>query len=76
MDDTTTASRFSWSYRLVPRSRYLGNMQCRLVSDCYHPKVIWWCGLGAYIGSANLTNRAWVKNIEVGTFLSHQDLVR
>jgi len=53
---------------------YLGNLKCRLISDFYHPKVIWWCGLGAYIGSANLTNRAWVKNIEVGTFLSQEDL--
>ena len=34
------------------------NYQMRLVGDIFHPKVIWWKGVGAYIGSANLSKRA------------------
>jgi hypothetical protein len=45
------------------------------VPDIYHPKVIWWKGYGAYIGSANLTERGWFGNIEAGIFLSHHELV-
>jgi hypothetical protein len=30
--------------------------------------------VGAYIGSANLTNRAWASNIEAGTFLTEEEL--
>jgi PLD-like domain len=50
------------------------NIFCNLVPDCLHSKVIWWKGYGAYIGSANLTDRAWVSNIEAGVFLSESDL--
>jgi len=50
------------------------NIFCNLVPDCLHSKVIWWKGYGAYIGSANLTDRAWVRNIEAGVFLSESDL--
>lgn len=50
------------------------NIFCNLVPDCLHSKVIWWKGYGAYIGSANLTDRAWVSNIEAGVFLSDADL--
>lgn len=50
------------------------NIFCRLVPDYLHAKVIWWKGYGAYIGSANLTDRAWVTNIEAGLFLSESDL--
>ena len=50
------------------------NIFCNLIPDCLHSKVIWWKGYGAYIGSANLTDRAWVSNIEAGIFLSDADL--
>ncbi|MGP9766285.1 phospholipase D-like domain-containing protein [Halomonas sp. AOP13-D3-9] len=50
------------------------NIFCNLVPDILHSKVIWWKGYGAYIGSANLTDRAWVTNIEFGVFLSEDDL--
>ena len=43
--------------------------------DILHAKVIWWVDAGAYIGSANLSDRAWISNIEAGTFLSHDELV-
>jgi hypothetical protein len=46
-----------------------------LVPDIFHPKVIWWRGYGAYIGSANLTNKAWFANIEAGVFLDEEELV-
>ena len=50
------------------------NIFCKLVPDCFHSKVIWWKGYGAYIGSANHTDRAWVTNIEAGIFLTDADL--
>ncbi|HDC4521079.1 phospholipase D-like domain-containing protein [Enterobacter kobei] len=50
------------------------NIFCKLVPDCLHSKVIWWKGYGAYIGSANLTDRAWNTNIEAGVFFSESDL--
>lgn len=51
------------------------NRTCRLVPDIFHPKIIWWGGYGVYIGSANLTDRAWFDNIEIGMFLSHEEIV-
>src|SRR6476646_7227731 len=44
--------------------------ELRLVPDIFHPKVIWWRGVGAYIGSANLTVAAWLRNFEAGVFIS------
>ncbi len=46
---------------------------CKLVQH-HHAKVIWWRGVGVYIGSANLTNSAWIKNIEAGCFFSEDEL--
>lgn len=46
---------------------------CRLVR-CFHPKVIWWRGYGAYIGSANLSGAAWYNNVEAGVFLTDDEL--
>ncbi len=51
------------------------NFECKLVPDILHAKVIWWVDAGAYVGSANLSDRAWVSNIEAGMFLSHDELV-
>lgn len=48
---------------------------CKLVPDVLHSKVIWWKGYGAYIGSANLSDRAWNSNIEAGLFLTHEELI-
>ncbi|WMW80121.1 phospholipase D-like domain-containing protein [Undibacterium cyanobacteriorum] len=50
------------------------NVFCKLIPDVLHSKVIWWKGYGAYIGSANLTDRAWNSNIEAGIFLTEADL--
>ena len=50
------------------------NIFCKFIPDRLHSKVIWWKGYGAYIGSANLTDRAWYSNIETGVFLDEQDL--
>jgi hypothetical protein len=52
------------------------NVFCKFIPDCMHSKVIWWRGYGAYIGSANLTNRAWFTNIEAGLFLTEEELQR
>lgn len=52
------------------------NIFCNLIPDCLHSKVIWWQGYGAYIGSANLSERAWMSNLEAGLFLSHMELQR
>lgn len=51
------------------------NYTCRLVPDIFHAKIIWWEEFGAYIGSANLTDRAWYTNIESGIFLSQEELI-
>lgn len=51
------------------------NFDCKLVPDILHAKVIWWVDAGAYVGSANLSERAWISNIEAGTFLTHDELV-
>lgn len=50
------------------------NYSIRIVPDIFHPKVIWWHGFGAYIGSANLTVRAWSGGIEAGVFLTEEEL--
>jgi hypothetical protein len=50
------------------------NYQCNLVGDIFHAKVIWWRGFGAYIGSANLTSKAWFENIEAGIFLTEEEI--
>ena len=50
------------------------DLTCSLVYEYYHPKIIWWVGVGAYIGSANLTPRAWDRNIEAGVFVSDEEL--
>ncbi len=50
------------------------NAVCNLVPHWLHAKVIWWVGQGAYIGSANLTDRAWFKNFEAGVYITHEEL--
>ncbi len=50
------------------------NFQCKLIPQYFHSKVIWWQEAGAYIGSANMTDRGWFGNIETGMFLSHEEL--
>lgn len=46
----------------------------RLVKGHFHAKVIWWRGYGAYVGSANLTHKAWFNNVEAGLFLDEEEL--
>lgn len=50
------------------------NFVCYLIGRYYHPKVIWWHGYGAYIGSANLTDSAWGGNIEAGVLIREDEL--
>jgi hypothetical protein len=42
--------------------------------DYYHPKVMWFRGVGCYVGSANLSERAWKQNLEAGLWLSEAEL--
>ena len=49
--------------------------EARLVKGNFHPKVIWWRGYGAYVGSANLTHKAWYNNVEAGVFLDEGELL-
>lgn len=51
------------------------NVFTRFVPDRFHPKIIWWKGYGAYIGSANHTDNGWLTNIETGVFLFEDELV-
>ena len=46
---------------------------CKLVQH-HHAKVIWWQGVGMYVGSANLTDSAWSKNIEAGCFFKEEEI--
>ncbi len=48
--------------------------EARLVWKGFHAKVIWWRDFGAYVGSANLTARAWDTNVEAGIFVSEEEL--
>lgn len=50
------------------------NIFCYMIPDVHHAKTIWWKGYGVYIGSANLTDRAWVTNLEAGIFFSEEEL--
>lgn len=50
------------------------NIFCYQIPDVLHSKVIWWQGYGAYIGSANLSDRAWITNIEAGVFIPDVEL--
>ncbi len=50
-----------------------GTFTCKLVEH-HHAKIIWWRGVGVYIGSANLTNSAWIKNVEAGCFFEEDEL--
>ena len=50
------------------------NLSCRLVPYWLHAKVIWWVDSGVYIGSANLTKRAWYDNYEAGLYLTHAEI--
>lgn len=48
--------------------------EMRLVADIFHPKVIWWEGVGVYIGSANMSKSAWTGNIEAGMFITESEI--
>jgi hypothetical protein len=48
--------------------------EMRVTCDFFHPKIICWKGVGAYIGSANLTRAAWGGNIEAGTYFTEDEL--
>lgn len=54
-------------------SRKSPNFVCRLVQH-HHAKVIWWRGVGMYIGSANLTSSAWYKNVEAGCYFPEEEI--
>ena len=42
----------------------------------YHPKIIWFQGVGAYIGSANLTEGGYQSNVECGVWFTEEELAR
>lgn len=54
--------------------RKSADFTCRLIPDYFHAKVIWWHGYGAYVGSANLSSRAWDENREAGVFYLEHEL--
>jgi hypothetical protein len=54
-------------------SRKSSNFVCKLLTH-FHAKVIWWHGVGAYIGSANLSDPAWYGNIEAGCFFDENEI--
>lgn len=54
-------------------NRKSAHFQCKLVQH-HHAKVIWWRGYGLYIGSANLTGKAWYTNVEAGCFFPETEI--
>lgn len=63
------------SIPILERFLKLGpNYTCKLIWRHYHPKVIRFGGYGVYIGSANLTDSAWFKNVECGVFMTEEEL--
>lgn len=50
--------------------------RCHLIRDYFHPKVYWFKGYGVYIGSSNISERSWFKNIEAGLFLTEDEIVQ
>jgi phosphatidylserine/phosphatidylglycerophosphate/cardiolipin synthase-like enzyme len=50
------------------------NWQLLLTRDYFHAKVLWFRGVGAYIGSANLSQKAWFQSIECGVWISEDEL--
>lgn len=70
-DDTAPVSSGVLKWFLEKKSL---NLICKLVPDYLHAKVIWWVGVGAYVGSANLTERAWSANVEAGVFVSEEEM--
>ena len=50
------------------------NYNCYLLRGGLHAKILWLKGEGVYIGSANLTDRGWIDNIEAGVFIREEDL--
>ena len=47
-----------------------------LTRDFFHPKILWFRGVGAYVGSANLTDKAWYQNQECGIWTPKDELER
>jgi hypothetical protein len=70
LDETVAVSVPILKRFLATKSSIFG---CRLVEK-HHAKVIWWRGVGVYIGSANLTNAAWYNNVEAGCFFSEEEI--
>ncbi|PSL21647.1 phospholipase D family protein [Shimia abyssi] len=54
-------------------NRKSAKFTCKLVKN-HHAKVIWWRGYGIYVGSANLTDSAWNRNVEAGFFIKELDI--
>jgi hypothetical protein len=50
------------------------NWRLFLTRAYYHPKILWFRGVGAYIGSANLTEAGWWQNLECGVWLDEEEL--
>lgn len=70
LDDTVPVNPVILSSFLERKSP---NFTCKLVQH-HHAKVIWWRGMGMYIGSANLTGSAWYKNVEAGCFFPEEEI--
>jgi hypothetical protein len=72
--------RFDETIPVSPRilklflDRRSANFTCKLLPH-FHAKVIWWHGVGAYVGSANLSDAAWHNNVEAGCFFDEGEMV-
>lgn len=56
--------------------RFTRGWQLWFTANYYHPKIIWFRGAGAYVGSANLSQAAWDWNTEAGFFFEQDEMAR
>lgn len=50
------------------------SIQLFITRNFFHPKIYWFEGVGAYIGSANLTNNGWNSNLECGVWVDAAEI--
>ena len=50
------------------------SIQLFVTRNFFHPKIYWFEGVGAYIGSANLTDSGWNNNLECGVWFDAAEI--
>jgi len=67
-------SENSTSVALIEKALASSSIKFFPFADFFHPKVIHFVGYGLYLGSANMTGKALMSNVEAGVFISDAEL--